>query len=235
MLAQARLDLDLYSGFTLDGDGNEVEEATGATELLSRACVWWSKLTYCNYDPNVSLVLTIGTDSYSCRDRTLVSARVFKPRVVVINDIPLIRRDGREYGLWTMSELQRERPKWRTMSDGTPDIAVWLPNNKLLLSAPPSAVYTGKNFIEAWTIPDELVAGEDDNDELPAPEEDHQAIIRMALAFGTFPNLSEASAWQRMAGNDAWWREQAERRKRENLTAFLGRKTRGAAADWLYR
>ena len=234
LLLQAKLDVDLYKGVEIDSEGNYREESEGATDLISRACIWWSKLTYCNYDPSVTLTLTIGTDTYDCRNRNLVSAKVLKPRIVVINDSTLYRCDGRQYGLWTMAELQRFHPSWRTYDDGLPSRAVWLPTNKLLLSVPPAGVYTGKNYIEAWTLPDPLVQGEDDGSELPVPEEDHQSIIRLALEFGTLPNASEEEAWRRINGNASWWREQAERRKRENLNAFLGRRPRGKAADWLY-
>jgi hypothetical protein len=234
LLNQSNLDVDLYTGVEIDPEGNQIEESSGATALLSRACVWWSKLTYCNYEASASLTLTVDkTTPYDCRSSSVVSKRILKPRTVVINDSILYRRDGREHGLWTMGELQRAYPSWRTAASKQPSVAIWLPNNKLQLWPPTDDLYTGKNFIEGWILPDEITV-EDDDEELPVPEEDHMSVIRLALVFGTLPNLSEAEAWQRAAGNDAWWREQAERRKRENLTSFLGRKPRGEGADWLY-
>lgn len=235
LLAQARLDLDLYKGLDVDSEGNAVVEAEGLTDLISRACVWWAKLTYCNYEPSVSMVLTVSTSEYDGRDRTIFGARILKPRVVVVNDAPLYRADGRDHGLWTMGELQHYFPTWRLAGTDTPTVAIWLPSNTLKLWATPDAAYTGKNFVEAWTIPDELTIATDENSELPVPEEDHMSVLRLAMAFGAMPGASEPAAWQRIAGHDAWWRDQAERRKRENLATFLGRKPRGAAADWLYR
>ena len=231
ILAQARLDVDLYTGVTIDAEGNEIEEAEGLTDLIDRAVTWWAKLTYCCYEPSTSFVLTIGTDTYSGRDRSIFGARILKPRTVVINSSILYRRDGKNYGLWTMEELQRYYPSWRTAADAQSSIAIWLPTNKLMLYPPPDAAYTGLNFVEGWVIPDTLTEA-DDTEELPVPEEDHSAIVRLALAFGSLSNVSEGEAWQRIAGNDAFWREHAERRKRENLNSFLGRKTRGGNPDW---
>jgi len=231
LLAQARLDVNLYKGLTLTEEGNYVEEAAGATDLISRACIWWSKLTYCNYDDSVSLTLTVNqTTPYDCRDLDVVSKRILRPRTVTINGTTLTRRDGLEYGLWTYAEFQRHYPTYRTDSSGQPRIAVWLPGDKLRLYPKTDSAYT--SYIEGWTIPDDLVNGEDDNEELPVPSEDHQAVVRLAVSFGTLPNASEEEAWRRMSANDNWWREQAERRSRENRNAFLGRKTRGSCPDW---
>lgn len=233
LLAQDNYDPALYKGTEYDAEGNLVEEAVGLTKLISDACVWWSELTYCNYNLNIALTLTIGEDEYDGRSRSVVSAKVLEPRILIVNDTHLIRADGKEYGLWTMAELARCRPNWRTVDDAQPDIAVWLPGNKLLLSAPPVAVYTGKNFIEGWTVPDDLVAGEDDDAQLPVPAEDHPSIVRLALDYGTLPQM-EASRDNRMFRNEQWWREQAERKRTKNKNAFLGRKTRGGSPGWLY-
>jgi len=235
LILQANQDLSLYKGLTLDGDGNPVEEAVGATDLLSRACIWWSELTYCNYDDSVDLTLTVNqTTPYDCRDLNVVSKRILQPRTVIINDHPLTRRDGRQYGLWTFPELQRDCSQWRLAEATTPRVAIWLPGGKLRLWPKTDDAYTGKNFIEAWTIPDDLEQGSDDSVELPVPSEDHLSIVRLALVLGTLPGLSGQEAWQRAGANDASWREQAERKKRANINAFLGRRPRGSQADWLW-
>lgn len=234
LLAQSRLDVDLYKGVELDADGNQILEAEGATDLLSKACVWWAKQTYCSYEPSVTWTLAVGTATYDGRDRDIFSKRILRPRTVTINGTTLRRRDGRQYGLWTMEEFQRYYPEFRTASNDVPYLAVWLPTNKFILHNPPAALYAGTNFVEGWTIPDALVNGADDNVELPVPEEDHPAVVRLAIAFGSLPNISEQEAWARMQANDVWWKDQAERRKRENLNAFLGRRPRGSRPDWMY-
>lgn len=232
LLAQDTYDPTLYKGVEYDAEGNQIEEGDGLRELLSDACVWWSKLTYCSYETSISMILEVGEPVYDGRDRTIFSAKILKPRSVIINDYPLYRRDGREVGLWTASELQRLYPSFRTAGNATPSLAVWLPGDKLRLYAPPDALYTGKNFVEGWTIPDALTAADDD-DELPVPEEDHHAIVRLALDYGSLPQM-DSTRETRQFRNESWWREQADRRKRENVTAILGRKTRGSAADWLW-
>jgi hypothetical protein len=233
LVSQARPDTLLYKGMSLDNEGNEVADADALTDLISRACIWYAKETYCCYQHSISFVLTAGTAEYDGRSRTIFGARILRPRTVTINGSTLVRRDGKQYGLWTIAELQRERPAFRTLGNAVPTIAVWLHTNKLYLSAPPDGAYTGLNFVEGWTIPDVLVNGQDDDEELPVPEEDQPAVIRLALAFGALPNVAENEAWTRLQANDLWWRAHAEKRRRENLNAFLGRRPRGAEADWL--
>lgn len=231
LVAQSNVDLDLYIGVEYDGEGNAIEDADGLTDLISRACEWWTKLTYCRYNPKVELTLTIGTDKYSLRDTAIVSERVFDARTVTINDVILLRRDGRDYGLWNFSDFQRDYPTWKTDADGKPFLACQVGTDLWLYKAP-EAIYSGKNFVDGFTLPDVLTSADETN-QLPVPEEDHSAIIRLAAAFGSLPSVSSESAWQRMAANEAWWKEHAERRKRENLNIFLGRQPRGSRADWL--
>lgn len=233
LIAQDSYDPSLYKGVAYDPEGNQVEEAAGLTKLISDACTWWAKLTYCSYETSITFVLEVGEPVYDGRDRTIFGAKILKPRIVVINDYPLTRRDGRQFGLWTPAELQRIHPTFRTAGNARPSVAVWLPGDKLRLFAPPDAAYTGKNFVEGWTIPDELTEA-DDGEELPIPEEDHAAIVRLALDYGSLPQTDQTRQGRQFK-NEAWWREQADRRKRENITTILGRKTRGEAADWLYR
>ena len=235
LIAQDDYDPSLYLGREYDAEGNQVEEAVGLTRLISHACQWWASLTFCNFNPKIALTLTIGEDKYDCRDRDLVGAKVLRPKLVIINDTVLYRRDRRRYGLWTLDELEHERSNWRLSDDGTPDIAVWLPSNELLLSVPPSAIYTGKNFIAGWTIPDALVAGSGDDTQLPImAEEDHPAIVRLALDYGSTPT-TEQSKGPRMFKNENFWREQAQRKAQKNMGAVLGRKPRGSrASEWLY-
>lgn len=232
LIAQAKLDVDLYKGVELDAEGNAIEEAVGATDLISRACNIWARETFSNYVDSNALTLVASTDTYDCRSSSVVY-KVLKPRIVVINDSPLYRRDGLEQGLWSLSELERHRENYRLIDDGVPSIAVWLPGFKLLLSAPPAEAYTGKNFISGWTVPDDLVEGSDDAEELPVPEDDHFAVVRLAVVLGTMPVASEGAAFQRLSMHDSYWRDHAERRKRENVSAFLGRRPRGSRADWL--
>lgn len=230
LVAQANVDLDLYKGLAYDGEGNAIEDSEALTDLISRACEWWAKLTYCRYNPKVELTLTIGTDKYSLRDTTIVSERVFDVKFVTINDVMLCRRDGK-YGLWSFDDFERDYPSWKIASDSTPTVACQL-GTDLWLYPPPASAYASANFISGFTLPDVLTSA-DETSQLPVPEEDHPAIIRLAAAFGSLPAVSAESAWQRMAANDAWWKDHAERRKRENLNIYLGRQPRGSRADWL--
>lgn len=234
LLAQDTYDPALYKGATLDSEGNPVEDAEALTDLISKACIWWASLTYCCEDDNVALTLVVDqTTPYNCRSLSVVGKRILEPRIVIINDTPLWRRDGREYGLWTQTELERGYDKWRTASSAQPRIAVWKADGTLRLWPKTDALYTGKNFIGGWTIPTDLVNGADDDVELPVPVEDHSAIVRLALDYGTLPQM-EAGRADKMFRNEQWWREQAERKRMKNKNDFLGRKARGGATSWMY-
>lgn len=231
---QAGYDLDLYKGLTLDSEGKAVQDADGLNYLLSRACQLWAAQTYSNYDHNVALTLTASTKEYNLRSLSIVGTKILKPRVVVVNDSPLRRRDGREYGLWTLSEFERHYPTWRGASDDVPVLAVWQPTNELILHPTPAATYSGKNFISGWTLPGNLTAA-DDSSELPIPDEtDHFFVVRLAIALGSMPMAGEQEGWQRFMAMDNSWAKEAERRKRANIAAHLGRRPRGQRADWLY-
>jgi hypothetical protein len=232
LIAQDAYDPSLYKGTEYDAEGNQVEEAVGLTRLISDACVWWAMLTYCNEDPRISMVLTAGTSEYDGENSAVFSKRILKPRFVVVNDNLLYRRDGRRPGFWTLDELEYYREGWREWSNDEPTAAVWLNSGKLLLSAPPASAYTGNNFVSAWTLPDELEAGADDDAQLPVPRRDHPAIVRLALDYGTLPQ-AEGSKESRQFRNESWWREQAQRRKAENMAQPRG--PRGSRArEWLF-
>ncbi len=234
LIAQTALDVDLFKGVTVNSEGNTVEEATGATELINRACVWWATLTQWSYDPAVTLTLSTGltaiTSKYNCRSTSVVGKRILKPRFVFINGNPLYDPYGKQ-GLWTLADLTKEHPQWRDETATTPRRAVWLPTNYLLLNGPTDSAYT--SYIEGWTLPDTLVVGQDDDTQLSAPEEDHSAIVRLAIAFGSMPMVSESEAWQRISAMDGFWRDAADRRKRESMSVFLGTRPRGANPDWM--
>lgn len=236
LIAQATLDLDLYMGITLDAEGNAIEEATGTTELITRACHWWQRLTLCSHYVDTALTLTIGDDTYEVFDRTVLSRRVFKPTKIMVNGTYFYRRDRKKHGFWTMEELSRFRPAWRDMDNGTPDIAVFHGNRQIILSAPPSGVYTGTNFLEGFTLIDDLVSGQDDDDELPGAPDDHPYIVQRAVVIGSVASLTEAMAGRRLADHNQAVREMAKRRKQENLSEIMGHSPRGsgAAGDWMY-
>lgn len=155
------------------------------------------------YDPKVPLTLVAGEDVVDLRNTTpgaknSVGRKVILPRYVIINGFALREASGREFGMWSMDELERYRPTWRTDPSAKPTKAVYYGNSKMRLHPAPSAeaVTVAGNFIAGQILPGDMA---DDNDVPEIPEELHEAIAYVSAVFAADPVASESEAWQRLS------------------------------------
>lgn len=186
-------DLDNFAGNSAGtvSDADRNRQINMAYQILARRL----KI----YDPKVTLTLYADDDVIDLRVTTgstnnKVSKRVWKAEYVIIGGNPLLDASGKEYGLWSMDELERECPGWRTASSGTPSIAAYYTSTKIRLYPKPSAAGSN-NFVSGLVIPADLSADADVPD---IPEEIHEVIAFLAAVFASSPMASENEAWARL-------------------------------------
>lgn len=173
------------------------------------------------YDPKITLTLTAGMADYNLRDTAVVSRKIIRPFSVCINGSMLWDASRNDYGMWTLAELERRNPSWRTDTSSIPTKAVYYGGNRLLLHPTPTAdvVSAGNNFISGQYLAANLTTSDGSNSP-DIPEELHEAIAYYAAAHSALPNLSENEAWQRVSAYNAEWQSSADTIRRENLRAI---------------
>lgn len=150
-------------------------------------------------DPAVALTLTADTATYDMEDTSVVAKRIVRPFKVIINGNPIRTARGDSYGLWSLEEIERVNPAFRTGVSGRPVRATWHSGKYLFLDPKPTqtVVDAGNSFIEGQVMPADLTAG-DMNAELPLAVDLHEAAAYLAAYRSAFPNATEAEQWQRL-------------------------------------
>jgi hypothetical protein len=173
------------------------------------------------YDPKIALTLTADQNSYDLRNTAVVAKKVIRPYQVIINKNMLWNAAYNEYGIWTLAELERNSPSWRTDPSATPSKAVYYGNQKLILHpAPTQAIIdAGNNYISGQYLAANLTTSDLSN-YADIPEELHEAVCYCAAAFVSLPNLSEQEAWQRVGAYNSEWKTYAEQMRQENMRAI---------------
>ncbi len=138
------------------------------------------------FDPKVVFNLTSGKAVYDLRSTTDFGKRMLQVYRVVIGGTLLRRTDGYP-GLWTMDELERHVPDWRTAAGNTPTKAVQYSSTSLLLHPTPTSAGSD-NFVAGTVLPDDLV---NDTDEPELPVELHEAVALEAVLKAATPSLSD--------------------------------------------
>jgi hypothetical protein len=239
-LAQIRTMVTSHTtDFQLD---NYVSAAPTDAELTAQvnwAIRLFSKRTFCNFDPEITFTLTADTALYDCRDVSapaVVSRKVLLPLFVTINGTVLRDFSGRAPGLWSFNQLLRTNPMYQTEDSGRPTRAVWLPGNKMLLSAPPDAgvVSDGDNYIAGAYLAADMANGTDDSNSPDIPEEYHEILAYLAAVKAGMPRATEESAWRAISTYDAEaWREISAMAE-DNHNRLMGKTTgRGADNEWM--
>ena len=173
------------------------------------------------YDPMITFTLTAEQASYNIRDTAVVQRKIIRPYSVIINGNPLYNAANQEWGVWSLAELERIAPKWRTDTSGTPSKAVYYGNNKLVLHPKPTAqvVSDGNNYISGQYLAKNMttseLAGEPD-----IPEELHEALAYLAAYYSALSHTSEEEGWHRLAQYNQEWQQFAEEVRRENMRAI---------------
>jgi len=212
--------IDRFLQFDLDNMYGESPTTQQKVDGFNWAQRTVSKLIF-QYDPKITLTLTADQASYDLRNTSVVSRKVIRPYAVIINGNMLWNAAYTERGLWTLQELERMIPSWRTDSSGTPTKGVYYGNQKLLLHPAPTTavVNAGDNYISGQYLAADMTTAQLASTP-DIPEELHEAIAFCAAARLALPNLSEAEAWQRITAFNAEWRSMADDMRRENMRAI---------------
>jgi hypothetical protein len=159
------------------------------------------------------LTLTLVADQKEYNLRTAASKRVTKPDYVIINGNKLKNAAGDAYGIWTIRELEREYPTWRSASSGTPGRAAYY-NQTLIIHQPPTAaiVSAGENYIAGRCLPAPLAVGVEPD----LPEESHMPLCLAAAVRHALPTCSEDYAWKLLEAMGATGMDELAQLQREN-------------------
>ncbi len=230
-----RTRIEQFTAFDLDNFLGEDPSEADFDALINWSIRAVSDYTRCNYDHKIVLTLVAGTHVTDCRDITTpaVSRKVLEPRLVTINS-GFLRNPRGERGLWTLSELEANYPGYQTYDNGKSARAIWLPNNQLLLSAPPSSVVVsdGNNFISGWYLAADIATSDTALPDIP--EELHEVLVYFAAFHASLPSVSEQEGWARLKSYNAEYEALVKRYRTTYLNLLTGPMVeRGMSPDWM--
>jgi hypothetical protein len=164
-----KYDLDGYFGLVDSvSDADVVASINDRLKLMCRDIYQFS--------PSIGFTLTAGSNAYDLRDTSVVSQRVIRVHDVIINGIALRTRKGDRKGLWSLQEVERDYPTWRTDDNGTPTKAFQLGTTLYLHPAPSTGIVTaGNSYISGTYMAPDLSASAL-GDPIDLPEELHPAL-----------------------------------------------------------
>ena len=209
-------DLDNFQG-EAPSQADSIEQVNWAMRTMAR------KLFL--FDANITLTLVDTQAEYDLNDRTtpVVSVRCIKPITVYIDQLPLKNQKG-ERGVWDWFSFEEAHPSYLSVDDAQPYLAVAMPNNKLRMYPAPDATAAAlTNTIAGQYIPDNLTASDLSN-QLPLPEEVHEALCFMAAEKTAMPMQSEAEGWRRLAAFRQEWMTTIEEIEKQNRRAIMPRR-----------
>lgn len=216
----------------LDNSAGEAPTTQQSTDQVNWALRTISRELYL-FDSRITFTPTASTPIQLLRGSGVAGKRIVQPYMVTINGSPLMRCDGRNYGLWSMPELWDLNPKWQTGADGTPTLAVYKGNNELILYAPPTAavVSAAQNYIAGQILAPDLSSSSPGTSDVPAiPEECHEAIAYLAAVLAAMPVATEGEQWKRLQEFNASWVATIDEIARENRDAM---QSWGSTAGWM--
>lgn len=190
--------------------------------VLNQAKDIISKYIY-QVDPKITLTLTAGTDTYNLRSSSIVSKTVLRPFEVCIGGNLLWDSTGRKAGMWAFGEFERwVGASWRTASQGTPTIAVYMGNQSMILYPPPtSAVAGGSNFIYGQYLAADMTNVSTSSQEVDLPNEIRYAVCYLAAEITAEPNSTDEQQFARLAKYDSRAVQAINEIRYENRNAFL--------------
>ena len=144
-------DLDIYpsaNGATFSS-ADIITAVNNSLQDLSEIC----KLR----EPMIALTLTASQNLYDTQAYTCCPREFVQVYDVIINGNMLLNAANNDYGPWSLVELERAYPNWRTDPGGDPFAFVWLGNSKILLYPTPTSatVAEGNHFLsgQVYAIP----------------------------------------------------------------------------------
>lgn len=181
-------DLDSFQGQTPEDD-EWIDVLNWAQRTVAR--------TIEPYDPLIPFTLVVDQHTYDIRSLSVVTKKVVRVDRVYVDGNPLYARSMRDYGLWSLSELQTYVPTWFSDGSGTPTKAVSY-DTSLILHPKPSSVFAN-TYIAGIYFPADLTdpAATDATPDLP--EEIHEALALLAAIYAADPNVSEQEGLARLS------------------------------------
>lgn len=182
------------------------------------------------FDPRITLSLTEGQDVYDVQNPSVVSKLVIEPYSVTINGSLLWDSQGVTGSVQSLQELEACRPGWRTMTSGTPDVAVWYGSHRLLLNPSPTSTVavSGNNFIAGFVYPGASPAsggyystGLVSTDLTSSPDLDlglQDCLCYMAAQYLLMP-ISDSQNWAKVGAYNSEWVSMADTISRMNARA----------------
>lgn len=167
------------------------------------------------FDPSVTLTLTTGQMGYSLSS-TAFSKRMIGVTSVYLDGVPLFRSLGDRSGLWSYSELERDRPYWRNLANGTPEIALQTDTSCLYLIPAPDAAASAKSCkVSGFVYPADLTSASLESS-IDLPLELHECVAYLAAVRAAMPVCTEEEAWRRVNAYEKIWSEVAAEIAHEN-------------------
>lgn len=175
------------------------------------------------FDPLIVATFVADTRRYNLRNANVFNKPIVKPWFVIINGNTLLDASGRDFGMWSLSELQFENPSWMTSDSGVPYAAVYYGNNELILHGPPTSavVLAGSNYVSGQYLAADLANTSATPSEIPTDL--HECISYLAAVRAATPGIDEQAAWARVGAYNAEWKDLVTEQELEN---------RSAIADW---
>lgn len=198
-------DLQAYD---LDHMRGEAPTDAEVVSSLNWALRVFSRALYL-YDMSVTQTLTIGTHTYPMQSG--FSKRIIYPYRAMVGTTAMRNRRG-SLGLYTVAELDKDYPTWRTVTAGTIKVVATDGSNIIVAPKPDSAV--------TLTIGGRVLAPDlSHSTGATAPEipvECHEALGMMAAVRSALPNVTENEGWARIRAYDETWPEMVEQIARAN-------------------
>ena len=236
MTLQETIDLtENFLAYDLDGmhgSSPTTDQMVSAVNWALRAVAKRASL----YDPSLPITLVANTAVYELRSLATLGRRIIGVRTVTIAGAMLANAAYSAWGLWSLTELERVHPQWRTATSGKPTKAIVV-GTKLILHPPPDAdtVAAGNHYVSGTYLPADMAEG-DLEDPLPLPIETHEAVAYCAAVKLAAPTVTEQAGMARLQSYSAEWMQtiDALNRENENTLASWGSTTGSEADDTLW-
>lgn len=218
ILSAMRTLLGQLLAFDLDGFATAAADQTAQINFGIRTISRYIQ----QYDPSIPFTMVAGTLKYDLRSASF-TRKVLVAKAVVINGVPLSNCLGTRNGMWSLEELERFNPTWRTDPTGTPSIPVQM-DHYLYMYPPPSQgiIDTGNNFVVGTYLANDMVNGTDDATSPDIPEELHEAIVRIAAVYAADPNTTEQEGLARLSRYSGQAMHDMEEIRKRNMRLMVG-------------
>lgn len=214
-----KVDSENYEGAAI------VAGTDGADELLAEQLNWACEVVaefVLLYDPWIPFHPQENVQAYSLSDLSVVGRPVVSLDYLVVNDIRLKGPDG-EPGVWSATQLDRKRSKWRTATKGTPSRVVVLGDDSIIVNPAPDAEHAGYTWFAAGEyLPRPMTFAADSGAQLPVPYKAHHAAVHLAAYLSGSQAATHDEALDKLQRFQAMAYSEMEGARRRSADARLG-------------